>query len=328
MLIEPLFARTASLRSFASAALVCSFLTSPCSAEDKSVVAAASAFARGQQAELTGEHDRAAELFELADRIAPTPEALRSATRARLAAQQLPRAASHAEELLQRYRDDVASRQLAERVLADARPALTRLSIECSEPCTLVVDGLATSLEAALHSVVYLTPDPHELSIGFEGARERKVRFQGAAGSERTLHAVPPVSRAMSAAPASSAASAVRVSDAAPRRDRDEVRGIPQAYFWTCAGLTLATAGVTLWSGLDLIAARDDFRSSPQPTRADFDAGERKDLRTSVLLGATGALAVSTALVGWFTRFRPASKSVSAGMDAAGGSHVRYHRRV
>ena len=328
MLIGPLFARTASLRLFASAALVCCLLSSPCSAEDKSVVAAASAFARGQQAELTGEHERAAELFELADRIAPTPEALRSATRARLAAQQLPRAAGHAEELLKRYRKDAASRELAERVLGEARPALTRLTIECSEPCTVVVDGLASSLEAALHITLFLTPDPHELSIVFEGARERKVRFHGAAGSERTVHAVPPVSRAAEAERAPAASTVVSASNAsAPGRDRGELRGVPPAYFWTCAGLTLASAGLTLWSGLDLLAARDDFKSTPQPTQAEFDAGERKDMRTSVLLGATGALAVSTAVVGWFTRFQSAPTNIAAAVDASGTAHLHYHGR-
>ena len=48
---------------------------------------------------MSGDLARAAELYELADHIAPTPEALRNATRSRLAAGQLVAAATHAEEL-------------------------------------------------------------------------------------------------------------------------------------------------------------------------------------------------------------------------------------
>src|SRR5205085_10940242 len=75
-------------------------------AEDKAVLAAATAFSQAQQAELSGNHERAAELFELAHHIAPAPEALRSATRARLSAEQLTSAASDAEELLRLYPND------------------------------------------------------------------------------------------------------------------------------------------------------------------------------------------------------------------------------
>ena len=122
------------------------WLTVGCSlsfAQEQDVVAAASAFTRAQQAELSGQHARAAELFELADRAAPTPEALRSATRARLAAGQTEAAAGNAEELLRRYPDDQTSKELAERVLAEARPQLMRMTLQCSDPCTVVVDGLA-----------------------------------------------------------------------------------------------------------------------------------------------------------------------------------------
>src|SRR5687768_599387 len=47
------------------------------------VAAAANAFARAQKAELAGDHAAAAELYELADSLAPAPEALRSALKAR-----------------------------------------------------------------------------------------------------------------------------------------------------------------------------------------------------------------------------------------------------
>src|SRR5688572_12759748 len=64
------------------------------------VSGAASAYSRGQQADLTGDHATAAELYELANSLAPSPEALRSALRARRNAGQLAIAGGHAETLL------------------------------------------------------------------------------------------------------------------------------------------------------------------------------------------------------------------------------------
>ena len=85
------------------------------------VTAAARAFQEGQVAQLAGDYDRAAQDYELAYTIAPTKEALRSAVRARMQGQQLPRAASLAELLLANYADDAASVKLANEVIKEAK---------------------------------------------------------------------------------------------------------------------------------------------------------------------------------------------------------------
>lgn len=300
-------------------------------AEEKAVVAAASAFTRAQQAELSGEHTRAAELYELADRIAPTPEALRSATRNRLSAGQVVAAASNAEELLRRYPADASSRELAEQVLSGARPTLARLALECAEPCTVLVDGLATALAPLRKPIIYLAPGSHQLTIAFEGARDRVLRVQAAAGDDRTVHVTPPAAPRPNVAAAadargSSSPAASRSMDAPPPRDRGEWRGPSPVYFWVAAGLTVAAAGATLWSGLDLLHARDDFEANPQPTQSDFDAGERKDLRTSLLLGATGALVATTAVLGWLTPFRADATARAALAPRRDGVELSYRR--
>jgi hypothetical protein len=81
------------------------------------VTAAAAAYQEAQQAQLVRDYARAAELFELADRAAPSPAALRSALRNHQAASHTARAASLA--LLARDRDaaDAQSAQLAAAVL-------------------------------------------------------------------------------------------------------------------------------------------------------------------------------------------------------------------
>ncbi|MEY4512275.1 MAG: hypothetical protein RLZZ450_4397 [Pseudomonadota bacterium] len=285
-------------------------------ADDKSVVAAAGAFEQGQQAELSGNHERAAELFELADRIAPTPEALRSATRARLAANQLAAAAGNADELLRRYERDAASRDLAVQVLTRAKPELTRFTFQCSDPCTVVVDGLATAVLALRTQVVYVTPGQHNVVLGFEGDLTRGLRLSGAAGEARTLKVARPPP-----APAVAAGASNQAAAGSANHSGLSARRLRPAYFWVAASLTVATGAVALWSGLDLLKARDEFKSSASPTRAQFTDGEDKDLRTTVLLGATGALLLTAATLGVFTDFHYGSdtrRSASLDLDQHG----------
>jgi hypothetical protein len=290
-------------------------------AEEQNVVAAASAFEQGQQAELTGNNERAAELFELADRIAPTPEALRSATRARLAASQLAAAAGNAEELLRRYPNDASSRSLAEQVLVRARPELTRFTFQCTDPCTVVVDGLASSVSAAQTQIVYVTPGSHDVVLGFEGDLTHGLRLQGSAAESRVIKVARP------------ARSSRKVGSLSKQQSSDELaaasgssRGLKPVYFWVGASLTVVTGALALWSGLDLLKARDDFESSKQPTRSQFEDGESKDLRTSVLLGTTGALLAGTAAIAAFTDFRGSSerpsKTASVSVDGRGARLV------
>src|SRR5687767_5795002 len=80
----------------------------PCVAQD--FAAAADAYSRAQEAELRGDYEQAAQLYALADRIAPTSEALRSAARAAERAGLAATACTHAEALLGRDPDDAESR--------------------------------------------------------------------------------------------------------------------------------------------------------------------------------------------------------------------------
>jgi hypothetical protein len=282
-------------------------------AEEKSVVAAANAYAQGQQAELKGDLDRAAELFELADRIAPTPEALRSATRARLGAGQMALAADDAEALLARYRTDPASRELGEQVLATARPQLTRYTFECSAACTVVVDQIATAVTPAETQVVYVVPGPHDVELGFGDDNVQSLELTGGAGEERTVKVARPAAPAKPAPVARSVAPRV---NAIERRPLGKPGRLSPVYFWTAASLAVVAGGLTAWSGLDLLNARDDFKSNP--TRSKFDEGESKDARTSALIGVTSVLAVSTATLALFTRFRSEEKRAQAAVSFDG----------
>jgi hypothetical protein len=293
--------------SFAAIGLVCwALFAPPVHAQD--VVAAASAFERAQRAEVAGDAARAAELYELADRISPTPEALRNATRSRLSARQWVSAASDAEELLRRYSGDADSRTLAEEVLRRTRPQLVRMTVHCADPCTLVLDGLATGTSAQVDHVAYAEPGSHTLTAHYEDGADETLPVQGQPGDERDLgvpHNAPPPAPAPVVAPVAQPAPIAVQADTGARTDHTapEHHGISPIYFYVAAGSTLVLGGVTLWSGIDLLNARDHFKADKTPTQKAFDAGEHKDTRTSVLIGCTAAFAVGTAALAFFSDF-------------------------
>ena len=62
------------------------------------------------------------------------------------------------------------------------------------------------------------------------------------------------------------------------------------------AAVTVVLGGITIWSGLDTLSARDDFMS--KPTRAGYDDGVAREHRTNWLLGATTVAGVATVAIG------------------------------
>jgi hypothetical protein len=292
-------------------------------AQPGDVVAAANAFQEAQRAEVSGDMARAAELYELADRISPTPEALRNATRSRLQAGQLVAAATHAEELLARYGDEHTSAELANEVLRRARPELGRVLVTCEGECTVVIDGLAGATQPSEHQVVYVKPGAHQLVARFADSESEPVAIDAQAGAEsalRVAHPPPtaaPVASAPSAQPDETAASRQAKYTAQSQRGRSELH---PAYFWSLAGATAALGAVTIWSGVDLLKAKDDFKSDPTPTRSEFNDGEKKDRRTTALIVTTGALAASTVVMAFFTDFKGERFAPSASVDKHGAA--------
>src|SRR5450432_206474 len=137
---------------FGGVGLLC--LAAPLHAQD--VTAAATAFTAGQQAELNREWARAAEFYELADQISPSPQALRSAAKSRLAAGDRATASTEAEELLRRYPAEATSVALAKGILEQAGAKLMRLDVQCKPSCTVGVDRIAISTEPRGDHVVYV----------------------------------------------------------------------------------------------------------------------------------------------------------------------------
>lgn len=258
--------------------------------------AAARAFANGQSAQMQEDHGLAAEQFELADSILPSAAALRSAARARLQAGDLPKAASHAEALLRRYPSDPSATGLASDILARTQPKLLRVTASCTPECTISSDSRAVVLTPAKSHVFYLRPGDHAITADFFDGGSADRLTQGAAGESVEVDLEAPESAAQGAEQALPVPSAEQggPNTNVDLRNRSRRKAHP-AIALTTAGLTLGLGGVLLWSALDTRDAHSKFETSP--TQARLDVGQRKQLRTNVLIGLTASMGIATAVV-------------------------------
>jgi len=301
-------------RALAFAVLACIVFGDRTATAQSNIAAAAKAFSLGQQAELAGNHRAASEHYELADRMVPSPEALRSAARARLKAGDEAMAATHAEALERRYSDE-KSRQVADEMLASLRPKLARVSLACSTPCGVVIDGGALGVDEARSHVFYVEQGRHTIGADFgEGLSEQQM-FDAQAGKSANLTLSPPET----ARPPSGA----DMSVGADARAEPPARGIRVGWFIASAAVTVGLAGATIWSGMDVLARNDDYEADP--TQARLDDGRSAELRTNILLGATAAAVLTTGVIAWKTRWSSPKRESATTVGVApadGGAFV------
>jgi hypothetical protein len=272
------------------------------------VTAAARAFANGQSAQLDGDYDRAAQSFELAFSIAPSKEALRSAIRTRQLSKQLARAATLAEVLLTKYPGDAASVRLANEVISEATPKLGRLAVTCSASCTVAVDGLAVSLQAATGHVVYVPAGSQQLEITFESGQAITRGLEIEPGRSVDVPVEAPVVETPAPQPPTPPA-------APPEAPRVIVRqpavskapsGLSPIVAFSGAIVTLGLVSVGVWSGLETNKAYDAYVA--KPTSQGWKDGRAMQLRTNLWFAGAAVAGVSTALVAAFwTRWSDAS---------------------
>lgn len=273
------------------------------SARADDVNGAAKAFSQAQQAMLANDPARAAEMYELADDLAPSAPALRNAARARLAAGHAATAATLAAQLLQRYSNDKESRSVAEAILSELSPKLAQLEVSCSEPCTITLDGKAASSTKPRSShVVYAQPGARTVAATFDADREAKTQITALAGASKRLELAAPPRPAPTEAARPAAPAPVIVAPS----DKDEPssppvrasRGIGRKWFVIAAAATVAFgAGATL-RGLATLDTRDEITSAVErgdstAAQSLYDKGKSQQLQTNLLLGATAAAGAS-----------------------------------
>lgn len=263
---------------------------------------AAKAFSQGQEAMLAGDPGRAAEMYELADELAPSAPALRNAARARLAAGHEAMAATDAAELLRRYSNDKESREVAEAILSQLSPKLTHFEVTCSEDCTVSLDGKAASSKPRTSHIFYAQPGTRTVGATFDGGRQAQKQVTAAVGSAVSVKLdAPPRPQ-----PAPALVGPQAPVSAAPPVAVESSHGIRRA--WVLAG-SLLTVGLGVGAtveGMATLDTRDQIKAAATAGNAMqaqtlYDQGRDQQLRTNLLIGAAAAAGVTTVILAVFT---------------------------
>lgn len=309
----------------------------PARAED--VAGAARAFSQAQEVMLAGDSARAADLYELADELSPSAPALRNAARARLAANHLAMAATHAAALLRRYPADQDSRSVAEALLSKLAPRLTELAVTCSEPCAVTLDGKAASQGSRERHAFFAQPGGRTVGVVFDGDRRASRQLTARAGQGEALQfTAPPRPAPAPAAPLAApptgdpGAAATRTrGERAPRSGR---RGISRGWAIGGAVVTVGLGAGAAVFGMQTLGTRDRIAEATEAGEAAramqlYDEGRAQQLRTNVLLGATAAAGVATivltVLADWSGDSGP-PRDIAV-IPQAGGAAVVYGAR-
>jgi len=269
------------------------------------IAGAARAFGEGQRAQLRRDYAHAAELFELADRLAPSPPALRSAIRNYEAAGNPAQAMTLATRAAERYPSDVETKKLTDSVLARLASGVAHLVARCTPACTLVVDGRVASAGELQKHHLYLPSGRRAVVASYADGSSTTRVLQMSVGVTEDLALFPTTSPP----PPETQAVALGV----PVRARPD-RRLPPIAAVAGAGITVVLSAVLIWSGTATLAARDRYVSDA--TEAGFRDGLSQEARTNGLIAGVavaGAATLALAIFGtnWRGGFFGARRSSS-----------------
>jgi hypothetical protein len=277
--------------------IIVAMAVTPARADD--VNGAAKAFSQAQEAVLAGDNGRAADLYELADELAPSAPALRNAARARLAAGHDAMAATLAAELLRRYPSDKESRDVAEAILSKLSPRLSQFDISCSEDCTVTLDGKAASSKPRTRHMFFAQPGGRTVGATFDGGRQASKQVTVLAGQTTTitLEAPPEV---VKAEPANTGAAADLGAKPAAHH------GLSRKWV---VGTAILTAGFGVAAGLQGMATLDTRDQIKAAVAAGdnahamelYNEGESEQLRTNIFIGGAAVMGVATIVLAFVT---------------------------
>ncbi|MET0287834.1 MAG: hypothetical protein ABW352_25320 [Polyangiales bacterium] len=273
-------------------------------AQESNVAGAAEAFSKAQKAELAGDFQEAASLYALADEMAPAAAALRGAARSAKQAGLNATAATHAATLLAREKDP-ATRTFAEEILRDTAGQLAHLQVSCDEPCKLMIDGRITATRRGELHELYARPGERAITASFEqgNAPAQSVSLSAGGSSELSF-----------AAPRAAVQPAIVAVDTGTRAEPRDKRKISPWYFASAGALTLVAGGLTVWSGLKVNSAHDDYDRRSSDAQRDYDDGRKLEKRTNALIGVTGGLAAATVVLAIFTDFKGRESRTAQGL--------------
>jgi hypothetical protein len=275
------------------------------SARADDVAGAAKAFSQAQEAVLAGDNARAADLYELADDLAPSAPALRNAARARLAAGHEAMAATLAAELLRRYPSDKESRDVAEAILSKLSPQLAQFDISCDEPCTITLDGKAASAKPRTRHQFFAQPGGRSVGATYDGGRQTTKQVTTVAGQTTTL--------TLDAPPTPAHGDQTPDGTSLTTASSHASHGISRKWF---IGTAILTAGFGIAAGLQGMATLDTRDQIKAAVAAGdnahamdlYNEGQGEQLRTNLFLGGAAAAGVASIVLAFVTDWSGSSE--------------------
>jgi hypothetical protein len=151
--------------------------------------------------------------------------------------------------------------------------------------------------------VIFLSPGEHELVAGFGEGRTQTKAVTATAGMTGEVAFEAPAAAVVAPPPAPEPTEPPPQSE--PPADTAKSGGWSPTVFFVGVGLTVASGGVTVWSGVDTKNNPGAERVKNECAAGDtecplYKEGRSKQTRTNVLIGVTSTLAVATGLVGAF----------------------------
>jgi hypothetical protein len=219
----------------------------------------------------------AARAFLRADGLAPSRDALQNALTAARRANEHMLVVSAAERALAREATEPKLAISARQALAEAAQHLAKVDLKCEPlPCDLSIDG--QPVEAGQR---YLLPGTHSLSAKAEQATaDKSLTFAAGTAYTVLLHPAKPGEKERPAEVKSKKVEAPPQKDEATKR-----KPLPVGFFYAGVGVTLVLAGITTWSGLDALSAKNDLPA--EPTKKQVTDVRNKTTRTDIFLAAT-----------------------------------------
>jgi hypothetical protein len=284
-------------------------------------------FNKGREAYKGGNYVEAAEYFESADGHAPNDRVLELAINAREKAGNSDRAATLAQLGLDTYPTSDRLRKVAAPLVDKARTELLQVTIQCDQACNLLDGARLVHGPAATRRVVFLTPGDHTIRAAWSDDRAASKNVTGKAGESTTLEFVaPPIPKKPEVAAAATAAPG-------PVQDHgveEKPHGMSPTVFFIGAGATVVLGGLTVWSGIDTVnnpgadKVREECSKGLPDCQTLYDQGRAHQLRTNLLIGATSVVGVATAIVGAFFTNWSGESSESTAATASVSPWVSY----
>jgi len=254
---------------------------------------AAKAFDEGVTAYDKADYATAARAFMRADEAMPSADALQNALSAARKSNDYMLVVEVSQRALSREASEPALGVKARQALSEAAQHLAKLELKCEPtPCSIEIDGVDTPAGTR-----FVLPGVHTVTSTGEQNAKQEERLTLAAGStyQITMH---PAKPGEAAKPVEVEKQKTKAPDGTSDGPHDaKKKPLSPAVFYVGVGATVVLAGITTWSGLDAMKAKNDLGS--KPSTGEVDDVRSKVRRTDFLLAGTVVVGALTTYAGF-----------------------------